>query len=207
MTLPLATFLPLVFLLVITPGAATAVVVRNSVAGGWRLGVSTAVGTALANSTYATAAGLGVALVFQRWPFALMILRWAGAAYLGWLGGSSLRRSIRSEASREPRDRESEKQSTHSSFAQGLAVNLLNPPIIVFYLVVVPTFMPPGAGLSVFAALASIHVTMAFVCHLGWAFVFNRLRGLARHPGSLRVLDVGTAATLLYLAVRTLLQS
>ena len=207
MTLPLATFLPLVFVLVITPGAATAVVARNSAEGGWRLGTATAMGMALANATHATAAGLGLALVFQRWPVALMMLRWAGAAYLGWLGWSSLRRSINGEASLETRERLAAKRGTHSSFTQGLAVNLLNPPIIVFYLIVVPTFMPPGAGLAVFAALASIHVTMAFACHLGWGFVFSGLSRFTDRPRPLRALDVCTAAALLYLAVRTLLRS
>ena len=48
---------------------------------------------------------------------------------------------------------------------------------------------------------------MAFVCHLGWALVFDRLRGFLRRPGPLRVLEAGAGAALLYLAVRTVLRS
>jgi threonine/homoserine/homoserine lactone efflux protein len=192
--------------LVITPGATTAVVVRNTINSGWRLGAATAVGAALGNSTHAAAAGVGLALLFRRWPMALVVLRWAGALYLGGLAISSLRRSIAGE-SLEARLRSDPGRRSHAAFSQGLTVNLLNPPIIVFYLVVVPTFVPPGAGLAGFAPLAAIHVTMAFVCHLGWALVFDRLRRFLRRPGPLRVLEAGAGATLLYLAVRTVLRS
>ena len=95
----LASYLLLTFVLVITPGATTAVVLRNTIKGGWRVGAATALGAALGNSMHAAAAGVGLALFFQRWPIALVVLRWAGALYLGWLAISSLRRSITGEAS------------------------------------------------------------------------------------------------------------
>ena len=203
----LASYVLLTLALVITPGATTAVVVRNTINSGWRLGAATALGAALGNSTHAAAAGIGLALLFQRWPMALVALRWAGALYLGWLAISSLRRSIAGEASLESRLHTDRGAGSHAAFSQGLTVNLLNPPIIVFYLVVVPTFVPAGAGLAGFAPLAAIHVTMAFVCHLGWALLFDRLRRVLRQPGPLRVLEAGAGATLLYLAVRTVLRS
>jgi threonine/homoserine/homoserine lactone efflux protein len=203
----LASYLLLTFVLVITPGATTAVVVRNTITGGWRVGAATALGAALGNSTYAAATGVGLALLFQRWPVALVVLRWAGALYLVWLAIASLRRSIAGEGSLDTRLDADGSRDTGAAFRQGLTVNLLNPPIIVFYLVVVPTFVPAGAGLAGFAALAAIHVTMAFVCHLGWALVFDRLRGFVRRPGPLRVLEAGAGAALLYLAVRTVLRS
>jgi threonine/homoserine/homoserine lactone efflux protein len=203
----LASYLLLTFFLVITPGATTAVVVRNTITGGWRGGAATAIGAALANSMHAAAAGIGLALLFQRWPIALAVLRWAGAFYLVWLAISSLRRSIGGEASLETRLHADGSRGSDAAFSQGVAVNLLNPPIIVFYLVVVPTFVPAGAGLAGFAMLAAIHVTMAFVCHLGWALVVDRLRGFVRRPGPLRAIEAGAGAALLYLAARTVLRS
>jgi threonine/homoserine/homoserine lactone efflux protein len=204
---PLTSYLLVTFVLVVTPGVTTAVVLRNTVEGGWRFGVATAAGAAVGNSAHAVAAGLGLALLFQRWPDGIVMLRWSGAAYLAWLGSSSLQRSLRVRPQVETRVPVAAGRGAHASLRQGLAVNLLNPAIIVFYLVVVPMFVPSGAGRLAFAALAAIHVTMAFACHLSWAFMFSRLRGFVSDPGPLRVLEVGTATALLYLAVRTLLQS
>ena len=199
-------YLLLTFALVVTPGATTAVVVRNTLNGGWRRGAATALGAAFGNSTHATAARLGLVLVLQRWPLALTMLKWGGALYLGWLGLSSLRRSVRGGSSIKWTPLPAGSVDTSAAFRQGLTVNLLNPPIIVFYLVVVPTFLPANAGPLAFAALAAIHVAMAFVCHLGWAFIFDRLSGFVRRRGNTRLFEAGAAAALLYLAVRTALR-
>jgi len=195
----------LTFVLVATPGAATAVVLRNAVAGGWRFGVQTAVGAAIGNSTHAAAAGLGLALLFQRWPIALLSLRIAGGLYLAWLGVTNVRRALSRHQARLVAAGDGADASTRDSpLGQGLVASLLNPPIVVFYLVVVPTFVTPGAGLAAFALLAAIHVTMAFVCHCSWAVAFGRVRGLVRRSGRIRFLEVGAGVVLIYLAVITL---
>jgi threonine/homoserine/homoserine lactone efflux protein len=204
MTFPLASYFVVTFVLVITPGATTAVVLRNTLSGGWRPGVATAVGAAIANSTLATAAGLGLGLMSVRYPPVQVILRWSGGMYLGWLGVSSLRRAVRPDFLLALASEETPGRKVHSSFGQGLAVNLLNPAIIVFYLAVVPTFMPPSAGTALFTLLAAIHVTMAFLCHVGWAFVFSRLRQFASRRKPLQVLEACTAMMLIYLAARTI---
>jgi threonine/homoserine/homoserine lactone efflux protein len=198
----------LTFVLVVTPGATTAVVLRNTANGGWRHGAATALGAAFGNSAIAAAARLGLVLILERWPVALVTLKWGGVLYLGWLGLSSLRRSVGGGSSIEWASRPAGSASASAAFRQGLTVNLLNPPIIVFYLVVVPTFLPVNAGPFAFAALAAIHVVMALVCHLGWAFMFDRLRRLllGQGPRPARVFEAGAAVALLYLAVRTLLQ-
>jgi threonine/homoserine/homoserine lactone efflux protein len=64
----LAAYLSVTFLLVITPGSTTTVVIRNTLRGGFRAGVLTASGAGLGNVTHAAAAGLGLALLFQRRP-------------------------------------------------------------------------------------------------------------------------------------------
>jgi threonine/homoserine/homoserine lactone efflux protein len=198
-------YLFVTFVLVATPGAATAVVLRNAVAGGWRFGVSTAVGAAIGNSTHAAAAGLGLALLFQRWPVALLALRIGGGLYLAWLGVRNVRRALgRPQASLVGAADGAEASTSDSPLGQGLLASLLNPPIVVFYLVVVPTFVPPGAGLAAFALLAAIHVSMAFVCHCSWAVAFGRVRGLVRRSGRVRFLEMGAGVVLIYLAVVTL---
>lgn len=205
----LVAYLTFAFLLAATPGSTTAVVVRNTLAGGRSFGFAAAAGAALGNTSQATAAGLGVAVVLARFPSALVVLRVLGAAYLAWLGASSIWRVARCRESAlavlaagsvVPRE------DRRASFRQGLTVNLLNPAITTFYLVVVPSFLPAGAPKWYYAALASMHIAIAFTCHGVWAMAFDRLRDFFRVPMARRVLEAATGAALLGLAARVLTQ-
>jgi threonine/homoserine/homoserine lactone efflux protein len=206
----LGAYLAFTAVLCITPGSTTAVVVRNTLIGGRAAGVAAALGAATGNTSHATAAGLGLAVVFARWPMALTALRIAGAVYLGWLGAQSVMRVARhgdggltmlpaTGAASSPAVRT-------GSFRQGLAVNVLNPAMATFYLVVVPSFIPAGAPRWYFAALAAIHITMALICHGAWAVGLDTLRQLCRPPLARRLLEGATGAALLGLAARVLTQ-
>ncbi len=196
----LATYLSVTFALVITPGASTATVVRNTVAGGLRAGARTAAGCALGNCTHATAAGLGLAWLLGRFPDLLGVLRLAGALYLLWLAFSAFRLAWRGGLVANAPVR----RPGRGPLVQGLLVNLLNPSVITFYLIVVPTFLTPGAPPWMFAALAAIHVTMALTCHLAWSVAFDRLRHVVGRPAFTRTLEALAGAALLVLAVRML---
>jgi threonine/homoserine/homoserine lactone efflux protein len=206
----LLAYLTFTFLLAVTPGATTAVVVRNTLAGGRGAGFAAAAGAALGNTSQATAAGLGVAIVLARFPMALVAMRIAGAAYLAWLGAASIWRVARrcdssfgvlaNGAAVTPDER-------RASFREGLTVNLLNPAISTFYLVVVPSFLPAGAPAGYYALLAAMHIVIAFTCHGVWAMAFDRLRGVFRMPAARRILEGATGLALLGLAARILSQT
>lgn len=205
----LLAYLTFTFLLAVTPGSTTAVVVRNTLIGGRAAGLTAAAGAALGNTSHATAAGLGLAVIFARWPLALAGLRIAGAVFLAWLGARSVYRMVKHPdggmqilAGNEPA---SSGRPTDGSFRQGLAINLLNPSIATFYLVVVPSFLPAAAPRWYFAALAAMHVAIAFVCHGMWAVALDKLRQLFRAPLARRVLEGVTGLALLGLATRILI--
>jgi threonine/homoserine/homoserine lactone efflux protein len=194
-------YVSVTFLLVITPGASTAVVIRSALIGGSRAGVTTAAGAAVANTIHAVAAGLGVSLLLQRLPWVLLVIRLAGAGYLVWLSLASFRRAWH-PTTNALSGLETASPRAASAFRQGLTTNLLNPPIITFYLVL-PTFLPPSAGLPAFGLLAAIHVSMAFVVHSAWAVSFARLRDVLTRPSARRTLDAGAGVALLLFAIWT----
>jgi threonine/homoserine/homoserine lactone efflux protein len=211
----LAAYLTFTVILVITPGATTAVVVRNTLSGGRAAGLAAATGAALGNTSHATAAGLGLAVVFARWPLAMTMLRVLGALYLGWLGAISIYRVTRHvdgglrfasdtpvpfahAAETRARDR------IRQAIRQGATVNLLNPAIATFYLVVVPSFVSADAPPRYFAVLAAIHITLAFLCHGVWAVGLDQLRQVFHPPLARRLLEGTTGIALLALAVRVL---
>ena len=88
-----AAYLTFTAVLVATPGSTTAVVVRNTLEGGRRAGLATALGAALANTTHATLAGVGLSILITTFPQIVFIVRVVGAVYLAWLGALSLRRA------------------------------------------------------------------------------------------------------------------
>jgi threonine/homoserine/homoserine lactone efflux protein len=137
-------------------------------------------------------------------PIVFAAIRFGGAAYLALLGVRALMRAWTARAPDLPSVRErASGPDVGPAFRDGIAVNLLNPPIATFYLVVVPSFMPapvPGR----FALLASIHVGMALFCHAAWAIGFDKLRTLWTRPLARRLLDAVVGVALLALAGRML---
>jgi threonine/homoserine/homoserine lactone efflux protein len=200
------TYLSLTFALVITPGATTAVVVRNTLDSGWRGGLWAAVGAALGNSTHAAAAGLGLAVVLSRSPRLFMALQIAGGCYLLWLAVKSAARLVRQDALPVSQSILGATRTTraHHAWREGLSVNLLNPAIATFYLAVVPAFVPAGAPGTHYVWLAVTHVTMAFCVHALWAVALDRLRHVLTRPAARLALEGITAVALGVLAARVL---
>jgi threonine/homoserine/homoserine lactone efflux protein len=207
----LVAYLSFTFILAVTPGSTTAVVVRNTLAGGRRAGFATAAGAALGNTSQATAAGLGLTVLFARFPSAIVVLRVVGAAYLAWLGVSGIWRVARGHEGTlrvlAAGDRALSIEERRASFTQGLTVNLLNPAISTFYLVVVPSFLPATAPRWYYALLAAMHVVIAFTCHGVWALAFDRLREFFRVPAARRTLETATGVAMIGLAVRVLFRA
>ena len=201
----LAAYVTLTALLVVTPGSSTAMVIRHALIGGRAAGFATAAGIAVANASWALAAGVGITAVLASAPVVFTAIRFGGAAYLAYLGLRALIRALRPGPETFPTgpDRATISPDLGSAFRDGVAVNLLNPPIATFYLVVVPSFLPAPSAAR-FALLASIHVTMAFVCHAVWAAGFDALRGLWTRTAARRMVDTAVGIGLLALAVRML---
>jgi len=205
-------YLAFTTLLVITPGAATAVVVRNTIDGGRPRGMAAAVGVLCANVSYATATGLRMASLFARVPLAFAVLQFGGALYLGWLGLRGLWKAWRpapagsdplmARAVEDPSPR-IDPSPTRSGFGQGFVVNLLNPSLATFYLVAVPSFLPDQAINSLrYVAYASIHVTMAFAFHSSWVLGFDQFRKTWASPRGRRILETLTGIALIALAIK-----
>jgi threonine/homoserine/homoserine lactone efflux protein len=190
---------------VATPGASTALVLRNSVAGGVRSGVATAVGVNAASIGYGLLAAFGVALALQRWPVVWVALRIGGTGYLAWLGLRSLWHAA--TAPRSAMSAPADRASAHwtRSISEGFLTNALNPSIATFYLLVLPKFIPPGGPLVASALLlTSIHVGIAISWHLTWAAAGGTLSRALERPGAHRALESITGIALLILAIKLL---
>lgn len=181
---------------------------RNTLEGGRRAGYVTALGAALANTTIAMACGLGLSVLVAYWPGSLSTIKIAGALFLAVLGVSSLWRAWHQQDGgiRLSLDPGAAPSRSHAGayFGDGLAINLLSPVIISFYLSVVPTFIPAGASRWYFSMLASTHVGLALLCHAAWATGLDAMRRWFTEPWTRRALQTATGLALIGLAVRVL---
>ena len=204
----LAAYLLFTTLLVLTPGSATAVVIRNVLEGGRRQGMAAAAGAAAGNTTYATLSALGLAAVFTRVPAAYLLLRVGGSAYLAWLGARSLAAAWRRSPAALPGALERSgtghaAAAVATGFTQGFANNLVNPAIATFYLAVVPSFLANGPMLSRrYVLFAALHILMAFAYHTGWAWALHAMRTFWSRPAARRALETATGLALLALAAK-----
>lgn len=188
---------------VITPGASTAVVLRNSVGGGVRAGIVTALGVNAGSVLYGLLTACGMAAVLQQWPQVWIALRYAGAVYLGWLGLAAIRRAwgathrpLRAAASG------GDETSWTVNVREGFATNALNPSIATFYLLIVPQFVPRGASIAAgVLTLTAFHVALALSCHVCWATAGGTLSATLEGRAARRALEAATGAALLAFAI------
>lgn len=147
-------------LLNLTPGADMVLVVRHSAANGLRAGAMAALGVGAGCLVHTLAAALGLATLLAGSPAAFNALRWAGAAYLVWMGWGLLRSAVPSTAAAT--DAPAPTAALHRVFWQGFLTNALNPKVALFFLAFVPQFIAPG----------TVRPTTAFLA-LGTLFVVN----------------------------------
>jgi len=144
--------------LTLLPGADTLVVLRTALRAGARPALLTGLGVNAGVLAWGVAAAVGLAALVSRWPWLYQGIRLLGAAYLIWLGLRTVlgRRSLASaDAAADPDPR------ARQPFAAGLLTNVLNPKVGVFYVSVLPQFIPAGSGFTASllwgAGLALVH--------------------------------------------------
>jgi threonine/homoserine/homoserine lactone efflux protein len=150
-------FLGAALILAITPGPGIFYVLARSLAGGRREGVLSAAGTFVGGLVHVTAAALGLSAVLAASAVAFNAVRYAGAAYLIYLGVTMIRRQ--NEGCVEP---DAGLRARRSPFVQGVITEVLNPKTALFFLSFIPQFVSVRDGQVVvqFLALGSISVML-----------------------------------------------
>ncbi|MBN9046119.1 MAG: LysE family translocator [Rhizobiales bacterium] len=193
--------------LILSPGPDTIFVVANGIRYRIKGAIVAALGIAVGTIFHALAAALGVAALIAASPLAFAIIRYAGAAYLCWLGLKILLSLARAKSA-ESGTRDQPLLSLGAVFRRAVVTNLLNPKMPLFYIAILPQFVDPSlghVGLQMFmlSCMSNVIGTIYLVC-IGC--VAGRLRAL---PGSKKVgrwLDGIAASLFIGLGVRLALQ-
>lgn len=131
-------------LAMVTPGPDMVLVLRNTLVAGRRAGLHTSLGVLSGNLVHITCGVLGIGWLISRSILDFEVLRYAAAAYLVYLGVTSIRSA---QATIETSDSVGW-QPKRKWFAQGLINNVLNPKGALFYLGVFTIVIAPGTPAS-----------------------------------------------------------
>ncbi len=150
----------------ISPGPDFAMVVRNSIAYNRRVGLFTVFGISLSAATYVLFVIFGIAVVISQSVMLYNILKYAGAAYLIFIGIKALR-ARKENCAYQQQDDKNKKKSSLSDFEalrMGYLTNLLNPKSVVFFTAVYAQFITPETPI----AIQMLYCLTTFIIQFSW---------------------------------------
>lgn len=177
-------FLAAAFVLAVTPGPGVAYVVTRTLAQGKSAGLASVAGVALGNFGNAAGATLGLAALFAVSSAAFTVVKYAGAAYLLYLGLQALR-----QAGPQPTESRTQPVRPARVLRDGFFVALLNPKTTLFFASFLPQFIDPSASpvrqslalSGLFVALAALSDTTYVLLARAVAPVFRSTKAVARY--------------------------
>ena len=186
-------------LIVLLPGPDTLVVVRSLVREGRGAAVLTLSGVLTGLSVWMLAAALGLSALLRASHDAYLALRSVGAVYLVWLGIQSLR----ARWSVVPDDARTRPGLLGRGYLGGLATDLLNPKVGVFFVTFLPGFVPAGRPVGTTTMLfGAIFVVETLLYFLVLLLLAGRLTGWLQSPVVRRRLDRATGVVLIGFGAR-----
>lgn len=176
------------WLLNLTPGPDVLYIVSNALRHGTRAGLVAALGILAGCFVHVAAAAVGVGALLAASATAFVVLKWAGAAYLCWMGLKMLRArgdgglaAVAAQADASG----AQPVAARKVFLGGFWTNVLNPKMVIFFLAFVPQFIAPGYAHKAwaFVVLGTLFSINALPVNVLWAL---GAAWLARSSGALR---------------------
>jgi threonine/homoserine/homoserine lactone efflux protein len=189
-------FIPIAALVTVTPGAATAMVVRSAMRDGWRAGVLTIAGNSIGVVAWALLSVLGISALVAASEAAFVALKVVGAAVLVWMGIGSLRRAragVEDALPPAPRSR---------PLRDGLVTSLANPKLAVFFVALFPQFAGSADVLPTTLAMAGLIVAFDVVWYGALAVAVSRAKRAVLRTRVARWMERVTGTVLIALGVR-----
>jgi len=161
--------------LILLPGPIVTLVIANAIAHGRGTGLATVAGASTGNAVLVAVGALGLTTLLAALADIFEWVRWAGVAYLVYLGLRQWREVIRASAAPEtvavPRG--------PNVFTQGFVVAITNPKTVLFYAAFFPQFIDRGLPVAPqVAAMSVAFVVIAIVFDSAYALLAARIRPL-----------------------------
>jgi len=206
-------------LVVLAPGPDFAIVTKNCLVHGRRgrlPGLATSLGVVTSLVVQGIAAAAGVAALVVRSEIVFDVIKYVGAAYLGYLGIQALVSTFRrrSGAAGPEEARNGGDVTTPlrkivvKAYRQGFLSNISNPKVLAFYFSLLPQFVDPGKSVAFqVVLLAFTHALLALIWLFCVVLVLDRLRALVQRSAVRRSIEGLTGVALIGFGVRLLSSS
>ena len=195
-------FMATAVVLVLTPGQDTFFILGRSIASGRPAGIAAALGITVGSIGHTLLAALGLSALLATSPYAFTVVKFAGAAYLFYIGVRALL-SRSSGLPGEPANGGDD--GRWSAFRQGIVTNLLNPKVALFFLALMPQFISADSNhkVAAFIALGVSFMTLGLAWCLVLAIGASSLRALfLRRPSMASILNKVAGSMFIALGIR-----
>jgi homoserine/homoserine lactone efflux protein len=174
-------FLLITVVLFLTPGPIVTLIIATGARQGTRAALLTVAGASIGNAVLTGLIAVGLGWILQLSSNLFDALRWAGAAYLVWLGIQAWRHAGEKSAALAP--------AAHVHARRGFLVAITNPKTIAFYTAFLPQFLDPAlpVGWQLFV-MCACSVTLGGVLDSGWAVAAGYGRAFFMSPANNRLL-------------------
>lgn len=200
-------FLVAIVILTLTPGLDTALVIRNTTRAGVKDGYVTSIGVCLGLFVHATFSAIGISALLLQSAELFQFVKMIGAAYLIWLGASSLYGLLKGQQGIQLEGTVAAQFDSKRSLREGFLSNVLNPKTAVFYLAFLPQFIDPnGSPFWQSMFMASVHFIIAMVWQCGIAGAINSAKQLFKNSSVVSWMEGVTGAVLISLGIKLLLE-
>ena len=200
----LLAFLGVAVLVIVTPGPDTAVTIRATLLGGRRAGVMSASGVVTGQACWTLAASAGITALLVASEPAFLALKFAGAAYLVYLGLQALVAAIRGREGSVEADAAGRRLPAGAAYRQGLISDLGNPKMAAFFTSLLPQFGTTDAGPSfwLMLGLGLLFCLLTWLWLVLYATAIQRLGHALRGSALRRGIEAVTGTVLVALGLR-----
>ncbi|WP_394251249.1 LysE family translocator [Vibrio profundi] len=200
-------FLVAIVILTLTPGLDTALVIRNTTRSGAKDGYITSLGICLGLFVHATFSAIGISAILLQSAELFQFVKMIGAAYLIWLGASSLYGMLKGQQALSVTDSSHSQFDVRRSLREGFLSNVLNPKTAVFYLAFLPQFIDPnGSPFAHSMLMAGIHFCIAMVWQCSIAGAINSAKQALKNSSFMKWMEGVTGVVLISLGIKLLVE-
>jgi len=186
------TFVVATTVMILSPGPSVLLTIAHSISFGWQYALVTVAGATAGIAVQLLVAAIGLASLLNTVAEAFEWLRWAGAAYLVYLG-------IKQWASASaPLEFDAPSASRTNLFVQGLVITIPNPKSLIFIAAFLPQFIDSTRPLGLqFAFIVPTFLIITFAVTSVWAFVAGKARGLLQSQRTYRAVLRGAGGLMI----------